>query len=142
VISRTYFRSRIERSAPSGRDTVEIHGTQRSLENVRQTVRRLREDPWYWKKSPWIARDVAVDRKWGSLSFDLRLAEDSPDFEVVKGGWTRDRCEICSWELFESIDDPVHGEGYTNGHDWLCLECYEKFLTQRDFFSSSHPEST
>ena len=39
-------------------------------------------------------------------------------------------------------DDPEHGMGYTNGHDWFCMECYERFWDRPDFSSSSHIEIT
>src|SRR5437764_9241429 len=44
------------------------------------------------------------------------LVENSSEFELVKGGWKKDRCAICRWELFES-DDASHGIGFTNGKD-------------------------
>jgi len=64
----------------------------------------------------------------GSISRDLSLAADSTNFRLVAGGWKKDECLICRWELFCSEDDLEHGVGYTNGRDWLCTECYEKFL--------------
>lgn len=36
-------------------------------------------------------------------------------------------CVICRWQLQEG-DDPERNTGYTNGCDWLCIECYERFL--------------
>ena len=81
-----------------------------------------------------------IDRKTGRFSFDLSLSADSANFELVKAGWKKDHCFICRWELFESQDD--HGIGYTNGHDWLCVECYEQFWQRPDFFSSSYSEIT
>lgn len=130
-----------QRSTTGPTDTVEIHGTLRNLERIRRAVQRLREEPWHWQKRAWIARDIVVSRRRKTMSFDLSLAGD-PGFELIKGGWSRDCCVICRWELFESVDDPSHGIGYTNGHDWLCTECYDKFLTDPNFFLSSHPEST
>ncbi len=88
------------------------------------------------------ARDIAVERKTGRVSFDLGLAADSANFELVKAGWKKDHCFICRWELFESKDDSDHGTGYTNGHDWLCTECYTKFWERPDFFSSSYSDIT
>jgi hypothetical protein len=29
-------------------------------------------------------------------------------------------------------------QGYTNGREWLCTECYEKFSSRPDFFSSPY----
>jgi hypothetical protein len=64
----------------------------------------------------------------GSISRDLSLASDSANFRLVAGGWKKDECLICKWELFRSENDPAHGIGYTNGREWLCTECYEKFF--------------
>ena len=85
---------------------------------------------------------MVVERARGSLSFDLSLAADTANYELVKAGWKRDHCSICRWELFESKEDAAHGTGYTNGRDWLCTECYEKFLDHPDFFSSPYRDIT
>jgi hypothetical protein len=123
-------------------DTVEIHGSAWHASHVRKAVERCREYSWHWQKCSWRPRDIVIDLKSGAFSFVLELAEDSANFRLVKGGWTKDHCAVCRWELFESKDDPEHGVGYTNGRDWLCTECYEKFWERPDFFSSMHTEIT
>ncbi len=123
-------------------ETVEIHGSRWNVDFVRDVVRLLRTCNWHWQKSPWKPRDIVINRKNGSLSFDLTLAHDAAAFELVKQGWKKDHCFICRWELFEAANDADHGNGYTNGHDWLCWECYGKFWEHPDFFSSAYPEIT
>jgi Clp amino terminal domain, pathogenicity island component len=115
-----------------------IHGVARSARRIREAVQRCRMYNWHWDKRAWSNADVAIERKTGKVSFDLRLAQDAENFELVKGGWTKDHCLICRWELFESQADAEHGTGYTNGHHWVCTECYEKFWQRPDFFSSPH----
>ena len=83
-----------------------------------------------------------MDRQRGAVSFDLTLAEDAANFELVKAGWKQDHCVICRWLFSESKDDPSHAEGYTNGREWLCTECYEKFWSRPDFFSSPYSDIT
>jgi hypothetical protein len=126
------------------RETVEIHGSRWNVDYVRDAVRLCRSYKWHWHKAAWTPRDVALERKTGRVSFDLGLASDSANFELVKGGWKKDHCFVCRWELFETQneDDASHGTGYTNGHDWLCTECYAKFWERPDFFSSSYSEIT
>jgi len=85
---------------------------------------------------------VVVEGTTGRLSFDLDLAANDRLFTLLQGGWTKDRCRICRWELFESKDQPEHGTGYTNGRDWVCNECNEKFLKGPDFFATAHPKIT
>jgi ClpA/ClpB-like protein len=120
---------------------VEIHGKAWSAETIRDRVRVLQRSNWYWQKRPWKARDLAVQED-GKMSFDVSLAVDTRNFSLRQAGWKGDECAICGWELFESENQPKHGTGYTNGRDWICTECYEKFLKGPDFFATAHPEVT
>ena len=125
-------------------EAVEIHGVHRNAERVRDAVQRCRMYNWHWDKRSWTNADIAIAKKTGKVSFNLSLARDTENCELVKNGWTRDHCFICRWELFESQneEDADHGTGYTNGHDWLCTECYTKFWERPDFFSSSYSDIT
>lgn len=125
-------------------ETVEIHGAQWNVDYVRDVISLVRAYNWHWQKAPWKPRDVVISRKTGSFSFDLSLAADTDNFALVKEGWKKDHCFICHWEMFEPErdSDAEHGIGYTNGHDWLCMECYERFWENPGFFSSSHSDIT
>ena len=127
-------------TAPPHRPMVTIHGSLFALKHIRDAVSRCREHDWHWRKAPWKPRDLVVNRATGRISVELSLAEDATNFEIVKGGWKKDRCSVCGWELFESEDD--HGAGYTNGHHWICLECHDKFWDRPDFISGSYSEIT
>jgi hypothetical protein len=120
--------------------TVEIHGRKWNVEGVRSLVARLKSHPWYWERKQWQARDVVYEKNGKLFSFDTSLAQDSSKFLLVKGGWKKDDCAICRWELSES-EDVVHGIGFTNGRDWVCEECYYRFITG-EFFSSAYSDIT
>jgi ClpA/ClpB-like protein len=120
---------------------VEIHGFAMDAENTRQKVSTCRKFNWHWRKSPWKARNLAVGKD-GKISFDVSLAADTKNFDLQQGGWKKDYCAICRWELYEFENQPEHNTGYTNGRDWVCTECYEKFLKGPDFFATVHPEIT
>src|ERR1051326_159345 len=107
---------------------IEIHGARMDTDFIRDAVMRCREESWHWRKSQWVAKDIVVKTD-GSISFDTSLAEDSQSFTLMKSGWKKDRCVVCRWPLFES-SDPVHGIAYTNGRDWICTECHEKFFSR------------
>ncbi|MGA8433152.1 MAG: Clp protease N-terminal domain-containing protein [Candidatus Sulfotelmatobacter sp.] len=107
---------------------------------VREAVRRCCEAKFYWRKTSWKRRDAVLERRTGEISLDLTLAEDSANFELVQGGWKKDLCAICRWELFESADD--HGTGYFNGRDWLCTECYDNFWGRPEFLGGSFGDMT
>ena len=123
------------------RSTITIHGSPFEVEYVRGAVRRCRLHNWLWCKTSWKPRDHVTERQSGRVSLDTTLAEDSANFEVVKGGWKNDHCVICRRDLFES-DDDAHRLGYPNGRDWLCLECYDKFWQRLDFISGSYSDIT
>jgi hypothetical protein len=124
--------------APPG--TVLIHGMSVGLQYVALAIRRFHLHNWHWQKSAWKPRDICVNRKTGRISLDVSLAADAENFELLKGGWKKDHCAICRWELHESEDD--HGTGYTNGRDWICTECYDKFWDRPNFVSGSYSDLT
>ena len=109
-------------------ETVEIHGERWNGEYVREIVKTFRKFNWYWQRCAWKESDLVARASDGSISRDLSLAADSAHFRLVAGGWKKDECLICRWELFRPENDPAHGIGYTNGREWLCTECYEKFF--------------
>ena len=109
-----------------GELSVPIHG--RALE--KSYVESLARDSkrFFWDKKQFRAPDIVRRRSDSAISFNLKLAEDSDKFELVKGGWQEITCRICHWNFAES-DKPELGVGYTNGRDWLCSECYERFVS-------------
>jgi len=120
--------------------TVEIHGKKRNLEEIRGLVTRLKMQPWYWERKLWQALDVVYERNGKRFSFDTSLAKDESKFLLVKGGWKKDLCAVCGWELFET-DDSTHGTGCTNGKDWVCEECHQRFIAG-DYFGSAYSDIT
>ncbi len=136
------FPIRVRSHASDIEGTVEIRGRPWQLSYVHTVLTRCREVSWFWRKTLWTPRDVVLDRQHGLLSFDLTLVQDSANFELVKGGWKKDYCAVCRWELFESSEDVPHGMGYTNGRDWLCAECYERFFARPGFSSAAYGEIT
>jgi hypothetical protein len=120
--------------------TVQIHGASWDADYIENEVSRYRAYNWHWNKADWKPKDIAMNVQSGQFSFDLRLVDGSGTFQLVKAGWKRDHCVICQWELCESEDD--HGSGYTNGRDWVCLECYERFWRRPDFIAGSYSDMT
>jgi Clp amino terminal domain, pathogenicity island component len=130
------------RRPPTAPERLVIHGRQRDMDSVRDIVARYRQHSFHWTKQPWTSRDIVVDRNRGSISFDVSLAADAANFEVAKGVWKKDYCVVCGWTLCEAAEDEAHNTGYTNGRDWLCLECYNKFFKGPDFFASPYSDIT
>ena len=126
--------------APLTSLTVEIHGKKWNLEEVRSIVVRLKSQPYLWERKLWHVRDVVYEKHGKRFSFNTSLAKDESKFILVKGGWRKDFCAVCEWELFET-DDAAHGMGYTNGKEWVCEECYQRFI-DRDYFRSAYSDIT
>jgi hypothetical protein len=122
----------------TGPEVIAIHGLKRNVEELRRDVSSLRG--CYWKRKPWKPRNVVMKKDGKNISFDLTLAKKSSEFVLVKGGWKRDRCAVCGWDLFES-KDATHGTGFTNGRDWICTECHHRFI-DNDFFSPTYSDLT
>lgn len=60
------------------------------------------------------------------------LAKLSQHEELREGGvidftaWDHEHCELCWDKISENIND--NQEGYTDENEWLCLECYNKYI--------------
>ncbi len=107
-------------------DYVEIHGRSWSAESIMELSEYYRK--FHWEKRRWTARDALVQRSNKALHLYSGQSYDPEQVDLVKGGWSEDPCVICRWKLYES-NSPEHGEGYTNGQDWLCTECFERFVS-------------
>jgi len=77
-----------------------------------------------------VPLDVLVEISSGRISFDMTLKDDL-GFKVEAGGWSREFCSLCHWEL-NAYGGPEHAAGYSYGREWLCTECHEKFLEPPD----------
>jgi len=129
------------RQAPVTRpNMVEIHGQKRSLEAVRVATEILKRYPFYWERKLWLSHDVVYERNGSLFSFDLSLAQDAKSFPLVKGGFKKDHCAVCGWELYET-DDASHGVAFTNGAVWVCEECYRYFIVG-GYFSPGYSDIT
>jgi hypothetical protein len=120
---------------------IKIHDFEWNGATIRERVHLLRQSNWYWERRHWKPRDLVV-REDGRLSFDVKLARNPKNFDLRRNGWKSDKCFVCEWNRFESEEQPDRGTGYTNGRDWVCAECYEKFLSGPDYFRSAHSEMT
>jgi Clp amino terminal domain, pathogenicity island component len=108
------------------RQQIEIHGVKRDKSNLLARANSLHK--FIWEKRPWKSRDILRDIASRRVMFYTGQEYDATKFRVEQGGWDREKCVICGWELLENEGDPKFGVGYTNGLHWVCTECFEKFL--------------
>lgn len=113
-------------------EIVQIHGEAWDLTNVQGRAQELRK--FAWRKREWKPLDVLVDSETGKACFDTGPPLEE-HFQLVAGGWPRDRCSLCRWEL-NADGGKEHSICYTNGRGWVCAECYEQFLAKNSEKSS------
>jgi ATP-dependent Clp protease ATP-binding subunit ClpA len=106
------------------REIVHIHGEAWDLNNIKERVQELVK--FAWRKREWKPLDVLIDSDTGHVCFDTS-APYEPGFRLVSGGWPRERCLICRWEL-NADGGEEHLVGYTDGRGWVCAECHDRFL--------------
>jgi hypothetical protein len=111
--------------APSGRQA-SIHGHSLPLEYV--TAKAVQLSKFAWIRRDWKPIDVVVDNERGGICFDLAVKDDTR-FKFVSGGWNKEPCAICGWEL-SAEGGPERSEAFTNGRQWLCAECYHRFVAK------------
>ncbi len=107
-------------SGPEPAQPTRIHGGAWRAAYLNSVVALYRN--FAWQRQAWKARDILVDRQTGRVMFYSGEQFDKSQFLLTRGGWNRDHCAICRWEL---TDGSI---GYTNGRDWICTECYQKLL--------------
>ena len=120
--------AKLRRTTEAIHDIVEIHGEEWDVSYVQAQLVELRK--FAWRKRQWKPLDVLVEISSGRISFDMTLKDDL-GFKVEAGGWSREFCSLCHWEL-NAYGGPGHAAGYSNGREWLCTECHEKFLEPPD----------
>jgi hypothetical protein len=113
-----------QRTAGAVPEIVQIHGEDWDLIFVQAKLVELRR--FAWRRRQWEPLDILVETTGGRISFDM-TQKDDPGFRVVAGGWSSEFCSLCHWELSKD-GGPEHAVGYSNGREWLCTECYAKFL--------------
>ena len=108
-------------------ETVLIHGAKWRVADLEDAVTNCRASAW--AKARWHPRSALRDRSSGATTVYEGQPYDPEQVELVSDGWDHDHCQVCWWTLSESAD-PAESAGYTNGHDWICAECFERFVAK------------
>lgn len=123
------MREELARTAPPEVEPVAASGIKLS----REAVFKIRMDAWcqrfHWEWRPCKPQDALKHRKSGHIALHNGQSYDPADFEVVKAGWTHYHCIIC-WQSLFLGQDAEASFGYTNGQDWLCLDCHREFVSE------------
>lgn len=110
--------------ATPGLKTITIHGQEWKRNYVDAQVVALKK--FAWRKREWKPIDVLIEKETGRVCFDTNPPDD-PALKFAPAAWKRDWCSICNWELStDGVDE--HSVGYTNGRQWLCVDCHDRFF--------------
>src|SRR5262249_8249879 len=86
-----------------------------------------------WRRAGFEPSDMILfDRGPGQGSIGRQLKPDehaSPGCRRVKGGCTHAHSDLCGTTLSKRKND--QHDGYTDGRDWLCISCFERFVAPR-----------
>jgi Clp amino terminal domain, pathogenicity island component len=110
-----------------GERTVEVRGRKFSYDYILRVANAALKFVWIGRE--WKPVDIVVDNEQGGICFDVSVA-DGKRFQIQPGGWTREPCAICDWEL-QADGGPERSEGFTNGRRWICAECYHRFVERK-----------
>jgi hypothetical protein len=111
-------------------ETIKLNGEEWDLDYVASMIFHAKGGLIY-KKDKWKPRDALVTKDKNRATIYDGQKYDPNQFELVKGFWDHDHCEICNW-TFKSADKTEDVEGYFNGYNWICSDCFEKVLSKKE----------
>ena len=81
-----------------------------------------------WHKETFRNQDMITfkAKDGGTIGRKLKEGEDTMGGHVIPGGWDHVHCELC-FETISEIEGRPHC-GFTDGKDWICKPCYEKYI--------------
>jgi len=70
----------------------------------------------------WIKYDGG--KALGKIDKDKAIPTEAT---LEKDAWDHEHCELC----FETISPSCQKEGFTDGNEWVCVSCFEKYIKPR-----------
>ena len=85
----------------------------------------------HWRLTPFQPSDALRTEFDGQSITRKREVDDATPSGagVIPGGWDHEHCALCWREI--ALRPNADPWGYCDGRDWLCKECYEKFIQPR-----------
>jgi hypothetical protein len=96
-----------------------------------QQVALVEDRSRHWRLTSFEPSATVAFESDGQTVVRKRQADDdiATAAHVVPGGWDHEHCALC-WQKISGIAG-ANQSGYTDGRDWLCTDCYEKFIIPR-----------
>jgi len=81
----------------------------------------------------WRKERFAVTNAWvlkSNPSAHKKPSQNEPfdpeKYEIREGAWNHEHCMLCMTTI--SLLPEHQSEGYTDGREWLCVACYDKYV--------------
>jgi len=110
-----------------------------------ENIRPVREEWWsddqwelvedlsrYWVKARFVTTPgIWISMNGGRMLRKLQKDEDLPEGAALDANaWDHEHCRLCWQKISENPTDQQ--EGYRDGDDWLCVECYNKYISPQE----------
>ena len=96
-----------------------------------QQVELVEDRSRHWRLAPFQPSDSVASESNGQTVVRKHEADDdaATAAHVMPSGWDHEHCALC-WQEISLIPGTDHS-GYTDGRDWLCTKCHERFIIPR-----------
>lgn len=84
-----------------------------------------------WTLKKWTRQAALVAKDGSSIAFYGGQPYDADKFDLVTDAWGHDHCELCFVTISDFVREGdkarVVNEGYTDGDNWVCCECFRRY---------------
>jgi hypothetical protein len=105
--------------------TIQIHGDDWDLDYILAMLEDVKRDKLI--SAVWQPRDALVRMDGSRATIYTGQDFDPTQYEIKRAFWDHDHCQVCMW-TFSKSDDQEQIDGYTDGYNWLCKECLQRFI--------------
>ncbi len=81
-----------------------------------------------WSLAKWQKRPALVSRDGSEMALYTGQKYDRDKYELAEDIWDHDHCELCTATISNDGYKDELQEAYSNGTDWLCPKCYERYI--------------
>lgn len=85
----------------------------------------------HWRMQAFRPSDALAFPREEDSVVRQKLADEpaAAEARVMPDGWDHEHCALCSQTI--SLHPGGQASGYADGRDWLCRDCYERYVLPR-----------
>jgi hypothetical protein len=82
-----------------------------------------------WVKRNFSPRNATIVEQEGMKVIRPASTEECVTDSVIENGWDHEHCALCWAKIsLQKTDEEI---GYSDGKDWVCEKCFQKYLVPR-----------